>query len=181
MSDPDLEQRFAAICNEMIAAWKAAPPPEKLELRDDSRASRSDGGAVAVIWGWTARVARTAEAVLRLHQDRFDVEAAPMVRTMLEHSVAIWWMSDKRGVAYQALVRARSSSMKLFEKAQNGGWELHSEMAQLLSEAISIETDADTMSGDYLLAAQRRADEYGFGATHQAWLIDRDLGIARNN
>lgn len=172
MTEQEIDQRFASICREMIDAWKVAPAPDKRPLPDDSRLSRSEGGAIAVVWGWTACVARTAEAVLLLSKSGFDAETAPMVRSMLEHSVAIWWMVDKRGPAYQTLVRARSRSMQLFKDAQASGWRLDAEMARLLDNAISVETDPETVSGDYLVAARRRADEYGFGATHQAWLVE---------
>jgi CheY-specific phosphatase CheX len=37
----------------------------------------TDAGAAAVMWGWTARVMRTAEAALTLHRDGFDIEVAP--------------------------------------------------------------------------------------------------------
>lgn len=168
----DLDGKFAALAQEMIAAWATAPAPAGIRLPDTSRASLSEVGALTVVWGWTTRVVRTAEAVLLLHDAKLDVEGAPLVRSMLEHAIAIWWIADKRGVGYQALVRARARSMELLDRAQATGWQLADEAQQLLQAGISIETDDDTKAGDYLLNAQPRAVEYGLGSFHQAWLIE---------
>jgi hypothetical protein len=109
---------------------------------------------------------------MTLHRIGLDVEGAPLVRSMLEHTVAIWWLGDKRGDAYQALVRARARAMELFDMAQESGWQVADEAQSLLQAAISIETDQHTKAGDYLLHAQQRAVEYGLGSFHQAWLVE---------
>jgi hypothetical protein len=128
--------------------------------------------AEVVIWAWTNRVVRTAEAALTLHDAEFDVEASPLRRTLMEHAVAIHWLADKRGPAYQALVRARSLNMRNLERAQDAGWQLNAEQQQLLDEAIAIETDEDTLSEDNLIHAKQRAEAYGLGSVHQGWVIE---------
>jgi hypothetical protein len=125
-----------------------------------------------VIWAWTNRVVRTAQAALVLHDGDFDVEASPLRRTLLEHAIAIHWLADKRGPAYQALARARSLNMQKLKSAQEAGWQLNEEQQRLLDEAIAIETDPDTLSEDTFLHAKQRAEAYGLGSIHQGWVIE---------
>jgi hypothetical protein len=172
VNDEDLDRQFVELCEEMIEAWCHAPVPERLKVAQISRANLSDVGAITVVWGWTARVARTAEATLSLHREGFDVEAAPLVRSMLEHAIAIFWLVDKRGPAYQALARARALSWQKFKQAQATGRKLDVEKAELLERAVTVETDDDTLSKDYLLSTAHRAVAYNLGLFYQAWLIE---------
>ena len=94
------DARFRGLTREMISAWQACLPSPKVHIPDETRSAVSDAGAVAVIWGWTSRVARTAEAAILLHREGFNVEVAPLVRSMLEHAIALHWVVDKRGRAY---------------------------------------------------------------------------------
>jgi hypothetical protein len=172
VTDDEVDQQFAVLCEEMIRAWRAVPAPPPIPIPEPTRAVWSDVGAAAVVWGWTARVARTAEAALRLHREGFDVESAPLLRSMLEHAMAIFWLADKRGAAYQALARERANAWTKFHDAQTNGWALQGEAAELLREAMVVETDGDTLSEDRLLATAHRAAEYGFGQIFQGWLIE---------
>lgn len=166
--DPDLR----AVIEEMIAAWDGAPTPGPRAMESSDRADSAEVGADVVIWAWTNRVVRTARAALLLHDDGFGIEASPLRRTLLEHAVAIHWLADKRGPAYQALVRARSLSMQKFNSAQAAGWELTEDQQRLLEDAIAIGTDDETRSEDTFVHAKQRAEAYGFGAIHQGWLIE---------
>jgi hypothetical protein len=156
----------------MIAAWREVPTPPSVTLPDVTRASLSDAGAIAVIWGWTARVARTAEAALILHREGFDIGASPLLRSMLEHAIALSWVADKRGRAYQALARERADGWAQFKAAQSESWTLEGEAAALLGKAITVETDEDTLSQDYLLKTFHRAQTYSLGSLYQGWLIE---------
>jgi hypothetical protein len=122
--DPALDAQFIALAEEMIAAWDVVPQPARVGLRDYSRASLSEVGAVAVAWGWTTRVVRTAQAALLLHRDGFDSELTPLLRSMLEHSIAIQWVVDRKSPAYQTLAREKADGWATFAKAQETGWTL---------------------------------------------------------
>ena len=90
----DFEARFIDLIEDMTAAWREAPNPQQVVMPEMTRASLSDAGAIAVIWGWTARVMRMAESALLLHRAGFDTELAPLVRSMLEHAIALPWVAD---------------------------------------------------------------------------------------
>ena len=103
------DRRLSALSESLITAWQTAPTPPPITMPNDARASRSDAGAAAVIWGWTARVMRMAEAALLLHQNGFDVEVAPLLRSMQDHAIALPWVVEKRGRAYQTLAREKAN------------------------------------------------------------------------
>lgn len=170
--DEQTEAGFRMLLDEMIAAWAEAAGPSPRLLESGERAELAEIGASSVVWAWTNRVVRTARAALVLHDHDFDVEASPLRRSLFEHAEAIHWLADKRGPAYQALVRARSLNMKKFKTAQDAGWSLNEEQQEPLDEAISIETDDDTRSQDTYLNAKQRAEAYGLGSVHQGWLIE---------
>jgi hypothetical protein len=164
---------FVALCEDMLTAWQTVPPPSSVPIGDATRATLSENlGAVEIIWGWTARVARLAEAALLLERYGFDTEIAPTIRSMVEHVIALPWVIDKRGAAYQALARQRSHSVEMFKKAQTARWTLSGEAAELLEKAINIETDDDTRSEDVNLATRHRAKAYGLDVAYQVWLLE---------
>jgi len=113
-----------------------------------------------------------AEAALLLHRNGFDVEVAPQLRSMLEHSIAIQWVADKRGAAYQALARERAESWAKFKAAQDTGWKLKGDAADLLEQAVTVETDDDTHSEDTFIHTFHRALEYDLVHVYQGWLVE---------
>lgn len=160
MTRDDFEARFIEITEDMIAAWHRAPAPESVALPDTTRASLSDAGAIAVLWGWTARVVRTAESALLLHRSGFDAELAPLLRSMLEHAIALPWVADKRGKAYQTLARERADGWSRFKAAQSKEWTLEGKAAALLESAATVETDEDTLPENTRLKTLHRAQAY---------------------
>lgn len=166
------EQRLIELIEDMVASWRTAPEPPSVVLPDHSRSSLSEAGAAAVIWGWTARVVRMAEATLSIHREGFTTEAAPMLRSMLEHTIALPWLVDKRGAAFQTLARERADNWARFKAAQTDDWTLEGESAALLEAARTVETDTDTLSQNVNLKTAHRAQSYGLGTVLQAWLYE---------
>ena len=165
-------EQFLHLCEEMIAAWQSIPAPAAVPVGDGTRAALSEIGAVEIIWGWTARVIRLGEAALILDRHGFDTEVSPTIRSMVEHVIALPWVIDQRGRAYQALGRQRAYSMEVFKKAQTPGWTLTGEAAELIERAINIETDEDTKSEDINLATLHRAQRYDLLTAYQSWLVE---------
>lgn len=62
----------------------------------------SSVGEAMLAYGWWVRTVRTAEAVRLLHRSGLEHEAAPLVRTVIQHSVALIWLADERIDAYEA-------------------------------------------------------------------------------
>lgn len=170
MTDDD--GAFIALLEDMIAAWTEVPAPPAVQLPDYAVASVSNLGAVAVVWGWTSRCVRLAETALLLHQQGYGHEAAPIMRSLIEHAIAIPWVVDRRGVAFQSLSRGRVRHFEKVDKAQQTGWPLSAEAAARLRRAMVDETDADTKSEDVNLHVFERAVAYNLGKLYQAWLIE---------
>jgi hypothetical protein len=172
MMEDVYDRRLSALSEAMITAWQTAPTPPPITMPDDTRASRSDTGAAAVIWGWTARVMRMAEAALLLHRNGFDVEVAPLLRSMQDHAIALPWVVEKRGRAYQTLAREKANGWSRFQLAQERGWTLEGEAAELLRGAVEVETDQETFSENNLLKTLHRSEAYELGNLYQAWLLE---------
>jgi hypothetical protein len=135
-------------------------------------ASASDLGAVAVVWGWTSRCVRLAEIALLLHRQGYGHETAPIMRSLLEHAIAIPWVVDKRGDAFQSLSRGRARQATALDRAQETGWSLSDEAAERLRQAMVDHTDAEATSEDVNLHVLQRALAYDLGTLYQAWLIE---------
>lgn len=166
------DEAFEELLDKMRAAWRGAPAPERMRLPEVTPGALADVDAVAVIHGWMARVARLGEAALVLVKTGYDVETSALVRSMIEHAIALWWMEDQRGVALQALVRQRGAEYERLKHAQAEGWELDEEGREVLERAINIETDEETRNVDYLLATAHQASHYRLVGLYQGWLVE---------
>jgi len=168
-----LNTKFAELFSDMARAWREAPAPAGIHLAEVTRSGLADVEAVAVIHGWMARVIRSGEAALLLADSGYAEEASPLVRSMLEHAIGLWWLVDKRGDALQVLVRQKAYQMERLEKVQEIGWRVSGDEGQrLLREAIEVETDEATKSLDRFAAVAEQAREYGLGMFLQAWMIE---------
>jgi hypothetical protein len=173
VASPELDKEFRALFADMAAGWRSAPEPEGVHLDEVNRAALAGVGVVAVIHGWMARLVRTGEAALLCDQHGYAEEASPLIRSMLEHAIGLWWLVDQRGDAFQALVRSRSNQMQKLDAAQEHGWSIGDEEAQrLLKEAIAVVTDEESKAADNLLAVAHQAREYGLSNFAQAWLLE---------
>lgn len=170
---PDLEAAFITLFNDMAEAWRRAPGPEPVAIGDGDLRQRGEIGVVAVIHGWMARLVRTGEAALLCLSQGFGEECSPLVRSMMEHAIGLFWLVDRKGDAFQTLVRARSMQMQKLQKAQEDGWSVgDDEMQELLRAAITTETDESGKSDDHLLHLANQAKEYALGSLYQGWLVE---------
>jgi len=160
---------FRALFQEMATVWRDAPAPEGVHLVEHTRAALADVEATAVVYGWMMRVIRNGEAALQLVDAGYGPEASPLIRSMIEHAIGLWWIVDQPGAAFQALTRARSETMRRLHAAQATGWVIGDDESQrLLQEAINIVTDEDTRAVDRLLHIAHQAAQYNLGRLYQA-------------
>jgi hypothetical protein len=179
MASEALSRAFRDLYSDMADGWRNSPPPMHVAIGEGSRADQAEIQASAVAYGWIARVVRTGEAAIGATHNGYATEVAPLVRSMIEHAIGLWWLADQRGIAYQALVRARSNRLLKFQKAQDKGWALDGpELQQLLQDAIDLETDDDTRPYDRFLHVAAQATEYDLVAFYQAWLIETGMSHA---
>ena len=173
MASDELSSDYKDLFYEMRSAWSSLSAPQGLQVAEISRASASQVEALAMMYGWMARIMRTGEAVLGMSQSGFNAEVAPLLRAMIEHAIGLRWVADQRGAAFQVLIRRHSQSMQKLMDAQATGWVIEGEVAQtLLQQAIDIETDEETRTYDHLGAVAHQAIAYGLGDLYQAWLLE---------
>jgi hypothetical protein len=173
VASSELNADFVTLFEEMAEAWVRAPGPEGMHLPEATLEGLANVEAVAVVYGWMARVVRSGEAALILLARDYDEEASPLVRSMLGHAIGLWWLVEQRGDAFQVLVRARANEMRRFEKAQKHGWQFGADEGQeLLRQAIEAVTEERTVKLDRFTHVAEQATEFGLGSFLQAWMIE---------
>jgi hypothetical protein len=160
------------VFGEMVERFHQAPSPRPVWLERETVGGLAAAEAIAVIYGWTNRIVRTGQAVLRLDAAGFATESSPLLRSMVEHVIALHWVSDEPGDAFQALVRQRQQQMKTYEQANVPEWQLSEKTRALIEELLSVETEESSRYIDNLLHTAHQATAYELGALYRAWLIE---------
>ncbi|WP_300682827.1 DUF5677 domain-containing protein [Nocardioides sp.] len=161
-----------AVFEEMLARFRDLPAPETGPVDLTSFSDVAGVEALLVAYGWTARVVRTAHAAIRLDSDGFATEASPMVRSMAEHLIALHWVTEQRGDAFQALLRAWQHELSRFKEAESAGWKLDPDIIKAVDELRSLETDKASLPADALARTRHAAERYGLGVVYRAWLVE---------
>lgn len=173
MASEQLSQEYKFLFNEIRELWIQAPPPQKEGIVESSRAAYSNIEAVALMHGWMNRTLRTGQAALLLAESGYAAELPPLIRSMLEHAIGLHWVADKRGVAFQVLLRKRSRDTETLRKAQSDGWKIEGAEAEaLMQHAIEIETDSETINYDSFKHVAHQAKVMGLGDLYQAWVLE---------
>lgn len=160
------------LVGEMVSRFRDAPTPSPLPDAVESRTFLASQEAVAVMYGWTNRVLRTAQAVLHMDADGFAAEASPLLRSMFEHVIALHWIKEQPGDAFQSLWRAWQKEVSKFREAEVADWELTDEVVAVIDDLLTIETDESSRRVDILLSTRHRAEKYGLGILYRSWLIE---------
>jgi hypothetical protein len=85
--------------------------------------------------GWWRLICRSAEAVLLLSERGFTVEAAPVLRDVLNHAYALHWLVDNGDPAVDALAAAGiDDAEKMCKRLEQTGWPIAAEYRRLLDE-----------------------------------------------
>lgn len=114
--DPEVEQSAAECIANLYRALPSllpVPPPE-------------DNAAPAMMgFGWWVFIIRTAEAIRLLHDADLAHEAAPLVRTLLHHVVALIWLAREPDAAYTAAkYQWQAKKQKLYSGAAARSWDV---------------------------------------------------------
>lgn len=169
-----LDEAYRDLFWQMHQAWSDAPPPPPVRVPTLDAATAASADATVVLYGWTARVIRTGEAVLMLDAAGYVSETSPLIRSMIEHAIALAWLQEHRGDALQALVRKRAEAANRLRRAEKDGWDLSETVHGFIDNVLSLETEERTRPLDRLLHVAHQATEYGLGSLYQAWLIESD-------
>ena len=109
ISDDD----FGPILDELLALY---PAMTTLQLREGHRK------AAHLAHGWYQRVRRSCEAIISLERFGYGPEAAPIRRTIIEHTVALKWLSEEGDGVLDVMAlehAARAKRIKEATKAAN--------------------------------------------------------------
>ncbi|MFB8415512.1 DUF5677 domain-containing protein [Streptomyces albidoflavus] len=83
-----------------------------------------DMSMMPMLMGWWQFTNRTAKAVVRLYDDGFSVEAAPLMRNLIGHAYAMNWLVDNGWPALRA-IRAYSDEHRIkLANNVNATWNL---------------------------------------------------------
>ncbi len=93
----------------------------------------ADGGSVSVdhdkglvfltAYGWWAGITRSAQAISTLHQSGLAHESAPIVRTVLQHTLALQWLVETGDKAVAAVQEyTDDNTRKLLQTLAEANW-----------------------------------------------------------
>lgn len=128
MSDAPSQDTWELIFADICSVIEYIPKPP---ARSTNKMSVTDLNMIKVVpvaWGWLMRVMRTSEAILKLEEDGFSVEAAPLRRSVLEHSIRLHWASNTdRDVWIELLNKDHGRTFQRFREASADGLALNDE------------------------------------------------------
>lgn len=136
----------------------------------------SEAEVAAYAIGWAIRATRTALAVARLHDAGLGHEAAPLARSLLEHSATIAWLEKNRAAALPVIAYERSRHQtNLWESASDADWDLSHSEKPTRGEKPEGPLLGQFQSFEQMLAALGRSEHYAIyridsGVAHAGYL-----------
>lgn len=165
---------LADIYADFVTLWQTAPMPAPRENVSD-RTAEAEAVSVALAWGWMVRVSRTGEAAMKLDAAGFSDEAAPLIRSMLEHTIRLRWAATAGADFVEAALRMRSASLRTIMRNQLSFQYDPQTIAKM--EALIQEQD-EAFSGRNNLHHLKDVvdtDPEGLGTLYQTWLLDTQV------
>ena len=127
------DDRAAAYLARKVAARLLAAAEDAIAGGVDVLAERMKVFPAA--YGWWRLIYRSADAVLLLIERGFTVEAAPVLRNVLNHAYALHWLVDNGEPAVDALAAAGiEDAEKMCKRLDQTGWPIAAEYRRLLDE-----------------------------------------------
>lgn len=102
------DEDFGHILVELLSLY---PTMTALQLRKGYRSSAH------LAHGWYQRVRRSCEAVIGLEELGYGPEAAPIRRTIIEHTVALKWLADDGDSVLDVMALEHAARAKRIKKA----------------------------------------------------------------
>ncbi|WP_461165317.1 DUF5677 domain-containing protein [Arthrobacter sp. R4-81] len=169
------EDPFADLLQEIVSLWESAPVPGTVPYGDGSRPRWATAATTAVAWGWLVRVIRTGESVILLDRSGFHPESAPLMRSIIEHTIRLAYAADVGFEAIEVGLRERWKSLDRLKKAQSIGWALPpeqlTEIDWMQSEASEEYKHLDSLT--HLAHVVKR--QPALGQLYMAWLLETQL------
>lgn len=132
MTDQEDGQAAAAVARD-VAARLLAASEEVITGGADVLAQYV--GIFPTAYGWWRFICRSAEAALLLGEHGFTVEAASVVRNVVNHAYGLHWLVDNGPLAVDALIeKSRDDAEKMCKNLEQAGWPAAAEYRRLLEE-----------------------------------------------
>jgi hypothetical protein len=165
MTQPSVEQEYRALLPRLLQLYPSGGVPAG-NVR--IRGSHIEAGHVA--HGWYMRCQRGIQAVLMLEDAGFQIEAAPIRRSVLEHVVALKWLADQGSVVAGILRRgAAYDAKKRKEAVKAANW---TSIDLDLFDAVIQDGEGIDPHFDNLLAFKNRCDKFGTPHDWTAYLAE---------
>jgi hypothetical protein len=160
----------------MRHARKHKPQPARDHARGRLRigGSRLSGAAaVALAWGWLIRLLRTGEAAIQLEAAGYGEEASPLVRSILEHAVRLYWVAQEGAGAVEVALRQRSETITRMRESQSAAWSYTDEEIAAL-EALQMESSKESLTLDTQSSMRNFVGKHPakLKPVYQAWLLE---------
>lgn len=119
------------------------------------------------------RTLRTGEAAIAIEANGYGAEAAPLVRSALEHAIRLRWAAKHGDEFIEVALIAQKKGNTNLRGAQTEDWEFSPELANSLEEH-SAEASDEYKSKSHLTALRTivEADQDRLGSLYMAWLFD---------
>lgn len=168
------QDTWARIFDDLVTLVESAPSPPRRPVGEWERKDQAEAHAIAVAWGWLIRLKRTGEAVFELEKAGYGAEAAPLVRSVVEHAIRLPWAADLgRQEFVEILIRMRRWSLQNTLAAADAGWPLTEDQIKQIRD-LQDEAGEDFISLDQLghVASVVKADPGQFAQLYQVWLSE---------
>ncbi|WP_406337680.1 DUF5677 domain-containing protein [Streptomyces sp. NBC_00649] len=110
-----------------------------------------------MLMGWWQFTNRTAKAVVRLYDDGFSVEAAPLMRNLIGHAYAMNWLVDNGWPALRAIRAYSDEHRTKLATNVNNTWNLP-DLVQVETATLAFEDEADERLHNKLLGELKNFD-----------------------
>jgi Family of unknown function (DUF5677) len=131
VTDPEVG-RAAAVAGDVAARLLAA---SREAVTGGADVPAQHVGIFPTAYGWWRFICRSAEAALLLGEHGFTVEAAPVLRNVVNHAYALHWLVDNGPLAVDALIaKDREGAEKMCKNLEQADWPAAAEYRRLLDE-----------------------------------------------
>lgn len=130
-----------AIHRILSQAINKAPKPTPTWIANDSAAERRRATAPGLAWGWLQRTLRNGEAAIKLEKSGYGSEAAPLLRSALEHAMRLIWADAGEETFVEVAMLAKKTTSKKILDAQHDGWRFDATVAEKLQQYADASTD----------------------------------------
>lgn len=111
--------------------------------------------------GWYLRCHRGVESILVLDEAGFVEEAAPIRRSILEHTLALRWLAAEGDAIIDTIARSHArNSGKRYDAVSEAGW-TSVDLDQVRRDIDEINTDTRDAGNDSLMHFLHRLNAYG--------------------